>query len=69
MVIRDFYFVSVMTTPIEADPVLVVDANAELPLPITAQFLQPVSRRVFQIIQFYGRIEHSQFAFRDLAWR
>jgi len=42
MIIRDLYLVSVMATPTEANPILVVDADAVLPLPITVNHYDPV---------------------------
>jgi hypothetical protein len=36
VVIRDLYFIGVGSAPLEANPVLIVDSNAVLILPITA---------------------------------
>ena len=69
MVIRDFNFVSVGTSPFKADPVLIVDSYAVLSLPITVQFLQPVSRWDFQVFQRQGTVEHGQLPFCHAAWR
>jgi hypothetical protein len=51
MVVHDQNVVSVVTLPAEADPPLSVDADAELPLAIARQSLEPVARRPAQILQ------------------
>ena len=45
MVVGDFDFVGIATLPIEADPILIVDPNAVLSAPATAQTLEPVPWR------------------------
>jgi len=58
MVIRDFDFECIVTTPHKADPILIVDSNAVLSLAIAAQLFQSIARRTFQIVQSRGSIEH-----------
>ena len=69
MVIRDFNCASVGTAPFEAYSVLIVDSNAVLSLPVTVQFLQPVSRRDLQVVQRQGTVEHGQLSFRHAGRR
>src|SRR3989338_8542988 len=45
MIICDFHFVGVATTPDKADSPLVVDSNRVLPFPVASQRLQLISRR------------------------
>jgi hypothetical protein len=44
VVVRDFDVVDIAIFPAEAYPVLIVDANAVLTLPVARQALQPVPR-------------------------
>jgi hypothetical protein len=39
MIVGDLHFESVAAPPNETDPVLIVDPNAVLPLPVAMQFL------------------------------
>ncbi|HWY53645.1 MAG TPA: hypothetical protein VNZ03_04235 [Terriglobales bacterium] len=48
-----------MIAPNKTDPVLIINPNTVLPSPVTAQFLEPVTGRTPQIVQFYCHIEDS----------
>jgi hypothetical protein len=56
-------------TPLEANPVLIINANAELAVPVTTQFLQPISGWKLQVIQTARRVQHQEFSLRHARWR
>jgi hypothetical protein len=58
MIVRDFNLERVVTAPHKTDSILIVDPNTVLPLPISAELLQLVPRRTFQVVQSRGTIEH-----------
>jgi hypothetical protein len=64
MVVHNFNAVSVSAAPHKADTPLVVDPYAMLPVPVTAERLQPVRGWGFQILEFGGGLNHSQFSAR-----
>jgi hypothetical protein len=45
-----------MIAPDKTNPVLVVDSDAVLSLPVPSQFLQAIPRRVLKIKQFRGGV-------------
>jgi hypothetical protein len=57
MVVRNLHIERVAFVPPEADPPLLVDADAVLPLPITRQGFQPIPRRDPQFGEVYRRVE------------
>jgi hypothetical protein len=65
VVVRDLYGVRIMSTPLEADPQLIVDSNAVLPLPIAAQFLQAIAGWDPQILCCLCAIKHGELSPRD----
>jgi len=62
MVVHNFNAVSVSAAPHEADTPLVVDPYAVLPVPVTAERLQPICGWSSQIFEFGGSLNHSQFS-------
>jgi hypothetical protein len=64
MVVHNFNAVSVSVAPHKADTPLVVDTYAVLPVPVTAERLQPIRGRGFQIFEFGSGLNHSQFSAR-----
>jgi hypothetical protein len=54
VVIRYFHLIGIAVPPHEAQAELVVDPNAMLTVPITAQPFQPVTGRNSQILQSPG---------------
>ena len=58
MVVGDFNLVRMAAHPHEADTPLIVDADIKLPLPVTGQLLEPISRRLLKILHILGGIEH-----------
>ena len=56
MVVNDFDFGGPCLGPLEADPVLVVDPDAVLPLPVYLQRLEPIPRRHPEIVQDVGLV-------------
>ena len=65
MVIGNLYLMDAIVMPYKTDAPLFVNADAVLPLPVTAQLFKPVCRRDTQIIKGGGMMQHNQFAFRD----
>jgi hypothetical protein len=61
MIIRDLDIENIAASPIEADPVPIVNANTVLPLPAAFQRLQPVAPKRAQIAQRPGGIQHAEF--------
>ena len=61
MIVNDLYFVSVSLSPTEANPPLVVDANAMLTLACSGQLLKSVARRDTEIAQAFRGVENSEF--------
>jgi hypothetical protein len=51
MIVNDFRVVRAVFTPLEADPPLLVDPNAVLPLSITTQNLQTIAWQTGQVFQ------------------
>jgi hypothetical protein len=45
VIVRDLYSLGAVGGPLEADPVLIVDANAVLAFAIAPERLQPIPRR------------------------
>lgn len=60
MIVDNFNVKRVSIFPQEANPPLVIDPNAVLPLTISTQRFEPVARRGGQIAQFRRRVELSQ---------
>lgn len=58
MIIDDFNVVSVPSAPYEAQPILIVDANAVLAFPVPRQRFQTVSRWPKQIRKTLDGIKH-----------
>jgi hypothetical protein len=46
--------------PLEADPRLIIDANAVLPFSVTLQGFEPVARQSAQILKLYRRFQAIQ---------
>lgn len=67
MVVRYFHIVSIVIAPDEANPVLVVETYAVLPLPISAQFLQAITGRMHEIGQFHCRVKHPELSSGDVG--
>jgi hypothetical protein len=57
MIIRDFHAVGIAVLPHEADPPLIVDADAILTFAITLQLLQSIPGWYPQVLQRFGSIE------------
>jgi hypothetical protein len=60
MIVHDFYVVGFVPHPPEANPPLIVDANAVLTLASTNQRFQPVAGRRSQVIESRCASEHGQ---------
>jgi hypothetical protein len=64
MVVHNFDAASISAAPQKADTPLVVDPYAVLPAPVAAERLQPIRGWGFQIFEFGGGLNHSQFSAR-----
>jgi hypothetical protein len=67
VVIHDLHFVSICSLPNEADSVLIVDANAMLPLAIPVKSLKAIARRHPQDLQTNSRIQDEELPGRSRA--
>jgi hypothetical protein len=61
VVVYNLNFVGVSISPLKADSILVIDANAVLAFSIASKALQPIARRYGHIAQGPGRIQQLQF--------
>ncbi len=64
MVVDYFNVVSIAALPAEADAVLIVDADAMLPLAVACKFFQAVAGQDTKVIERFGGIEEQQFSER-----
>lgn len=64
MVVDDRDVKCISVTPTKAYAPLVVDTNAVVAGAITAEFLDPISRRDPQIVKLFARIELDELASR-----
>jgi hypothetical protein len=62
MIINDFNIRWPLRGPSKTNPELVIDANAPLTFPVSAQGLKPISRRYTHIIHALCQIKLNQFA-------
>jgi hypothetical protein len=71
VVVGDFYVVSVSAFPSKANPPLVIDANAELSVPISSQGFQTIRRGIKQFVDSDNRMKHAQLVKRPALnfWR
>lgn len=60
MVVRNLHVVCVPTSPGEADPPLVIDANAVLSVTTPSELLQAIAGRQAEVVQRPCRVENSQ---------
>jgi hypothetical protein len=61
VVVNDFDLVGISISPSKADPELVVDPKAPLTVAISSQPLQPVSRRLIEILDSEHPMDLAQF--------
>ena len=66
MVIADFYIIVVSVFFTKTDPVLIVNPNTVLPLPIPMQRFKSIVGWYPQIVKIFGIIDHHQFPERYL---
>jgi len=57
MIIHNFNFMGVAFVPAEANPPLIIHANAVLPFTAALQRFEPVARRHDHVPQFRGRVQ------------
>jgi hypothetical protein len=66
VIVRNLNIEGISTLPPKADSPLIIDANAELPRPISSQFLQTIGRRHSQVIERYRAVQHAQLSQSNL---
>jgi hypothetical protein len=66
MIVDDLNVVGVPFAPDKAKTPLVVDPNAVLPLSVTVQSFQAISRRRHQVPQFRSAVQLPKFPPRDM---
>jgi hypothetical protein len=66
IVVDNFNVISCTLTPCKANPPLIIDADAVLSLPVAAQLLQPITRRLLQITQLFGVGKLKKFAIGNI---
>jgi hypothetical protein len=69
VIVRNLNLVGIMISPHKANAVLAVDAYAALPLAVSAQLLEVISRRRAEIGEFFGGIQHEEFPLGNGFWR
>jgi hypothetical protein len=69
VIVRDLNVVSIVITPNEADPILVVDADAVFPLPFPLKLFQAIPRGKLHISQVPCCIQHRKFSLRNPSGR
>lgn len=62
VVIDDTDLAAIAVFPDEAEPPLVVDADAVLSFPVSLQGFQPIGRRDAQIFEMLRVVQHTKFA-------
>jgi hypothetical protein len=62
VVVGEFHVMSLAIAPHEADPPLVVDPDAVLTLPVTAERLQTVARHRTQLVETLCRMDYLELA-------
>jgi hypothetical protein len=65
VVVHDLNIEGVTIAPLEADPVLIVDANAVLPLPVALESLQPIPWEQCEIRQALSGVNLVQLPLRE----
>jgi hypothetical protein len=61
VVIGDFNIVRVVIVLFEADPVLIVDPDAELPVAVAFQRFESIARQYGEVPERLGGVEHPKF--------
>jgi hypothetical protein len=69
VIVRYFDIVSILLMPHEANPILVVDPDAVLPMPVSLEFFQPIAGRNSEIVPVPSRIQQRKFSFGDPGGR
>jgi hypothetical protein len=64
VVVHEFYFVSSISFPPEADAVLIINSDTVLALPISNERFQSIAWRNSQIVETLCHVELRQFANR-----
>jgi hypothetical protein len=65
VVVNYFNFGRARTGPFEADPPLIVDADAMLAGPVALQLFQPVTGGNSEVVEIYGGVEDEEFSKGD----
>jgi hypothetical protein len=67
MVVEDFNLVRPLFRPAEAQAVLLVDADAELALPVASEGFQTIAGRAFEVVEIGCSMQHEQLGPRPAA--
>lgn len=67
--VRNLYFMDLVASPDETDSELIVDPNAVLPLPVSMQFFQSVTRGETQVAEVDCAVQHGEFSHSDAGGR
>jgi hypothetical protein len=62
VIVNDLHVIGISVLPDEADPILVVDADAVLTLAIAGELPEPVGRRTVKVVDGMRVAEHPQLA-------
>ena len=62
MVVHNFHVQRIFALPAEANPPLVIDTDAVLPVPVALQRFKPISRWSAQILQAPGLVQQQQLS-------
>jgi hypothetical protein len=65
VVVHHFDLLRFAVLPDEADPILVVDPNAVLPLPIAGKSLKAIARERAEVVEALGGVQLRQLPLRD----
>lgn len=65
MVVHHLDLLRVAVLPDEADPILVVDPNAVLPLPIAGKSLKVIARERAEVVEALGGVQLRQLPLRN----
>jgi hypothetical protein len=64
VIVGELYLMRFAIAPDEADPPLIVDADAVLPLPVAAKHLQPITRHGAKLLEALRGMDQLELATR-----
>jgi hypothetical protein len=69
VIIRNLNIISIMVSPNKTDAILIIDAYAVLPMPVSMQLLWSIARRQSEIAQIPRRLDHRQLSLGNVGGR